>query len=222
MLRKESLEEITDGRKYGINDMVKAGTGGCAGCSKCCETMADTIVLSPLDVYNLELATKLSFEKMLNNIIELTVHDGIILPNMKNHDGACVMLENGRCSVHSGRPDFCRLFPLGRLYEGDDFSYIMQVGQCDKASVKVKVKKWIDTPDYDLHSYYIRKWHGIIRRTASIVAEPGSDPEKNRKMLTTLLTLFYQQPYLNINRFYIEFDMRADKYCNEYFGSIEE
>lgn len=214
MLRTESLEEITDGKKYTINDMVKAGTGGCAGCSHCCETMADTIVLSPYDIWNLELGTGKDFNGMVDTIIELKVHDGIILPNMKSDSNGCVMLKSGRCTIHRNRPDFCRLFPLGRLYEGDSFSYIMQVNQCDRASVKVKVKKWIDVPYYEYYSAYIMKWHGIIRIVAEKSARPDADPMKVKEMLTTLLTLFYQQSYKGRD-FYSEFDRRAEEYLKK-------
>ena len=36
MRRQASLEEISDGHLYGLNDMVKADCGGCSGCSACC------------------------------------------------------------------------------------------------------------------------------------------------------------------------------------------
>ena len=221
MLRNEALEDITDGKKYGINDMVKAGTGGCAGCSKCCETMADTIVLSPYDIWNLEIGTGNSFDRMVDKIIELKVHDGIILPNMKSNNGICVMLSAGRCIVHKNRPDFCRLFPLGRLYEGDRFTYVLQTNQCDKAPVKVKVKKWIDTPDYDYYADYIVKWHGIIREVAKIAADPSADKEMSRKMLTTLLTLFYQQSYKGKDFFY-EFDRRTAVFSETFLNTSQD
>lgn len=207
MLRTESLEEITDGKKYGINDMVKAGTGGCAGCSHCCETMADTIVLSPYDIWNLEKETGRSFEQLVDTCIELNLHDGIILPNMKAVNGACVMLQDGRCSIHKSRPDFCRLFPLGRLYENGSFSYIMQVNQCDKASVKVKVKKWIDTPDYEEYSHFVLKWHDIIRTTSDKCAANAGDAAKVKELMMGLLALFYQKNYEN--DFFREFNERA-------------
>lgn len=207
MLRTESLEEITDGKKYGINDMVKAGTGGCAGCSHCCETMADTIVLSPYDIWNLEKETGRSFEQLVDTCIELNLHDGIILPNMKAVNGACVMLQDGRCSIHKSRPDFCRLFPLGRLYENGSFSYIMQVNQCDKASVKVKVKKWIDTPDYEEYSHFVLKWHDIIRTTSDKCAANAEDAAKVKELMMGLLALFYQKNYEN--DFFREFNERA-------------
>ncbi len=51
MKRNVSLAEISDGRLYGENDMVKADCHGCKGCSKCCHGMGESIVLDPYDIY---------------------------------------------------------------------------------------------------------------------------------------------------------------------------
>ena len=83
MLRDERLEDISDGRRYGINDLVKADAGGCKGCSKCCEIMTDTIILSPIDIYRIEKETNKSFNDMLDVNIELGMADGLILPHIK-------------------------------------------------------------------------------------------------------------------------------------------
>ena len=53
MRREVSLEEISDGRLYELNDMVKADCQDCAGCHDCCEGMGDSVVLDPMDVYRL-------------------------------------------------------------------------------------------------------------------------------------------------------------------------
>ncbi|MBD8992317.1 MAG: YkgJ family cysteine cluster protein, partial [Blautia sp.] len=47
MRREVSLEEISDGRLYELNDMVKADCQDCAGCHDCCEGMGDSVVLDP-------------------------------------------------------------------------------------------------------------------------------------------------------------------------------
>ena len=59
MRRDVSLEEISDGKLYGANDMVKADCQDCTGCSDCCQGMGDTLVLDPLDVYRLRSWEKL-------------------------------------------------------------------------------------------------------------------------------------------------------------------
>ena len=84
MKRNVSLEEISDGKLYTANDMVKADCGDCKGCSSCCHGMGESIVLDPLDIYRLTTNLEMSFEALLSRYIELNVVDGVILPNLKN------------------------------------------------------------------------------------------------------------------------------------------
>jgi hypothetical protein len=44
MRREVSLEEISDGRLYELNDMVKADCQDCKGCFDCCTGMGDSVV----------------------------------------------------------------------------------------------------------------------------------------------------------------------------------
>ena len=50
MRREVTLEEISDGRLYEANDMVKADCQDCKGCFDCCTGMGDSVVLDPLAV----------------------------------------------------------------------------------------------------------------------------------------------------------------------------
>ena len=52
MKRNIRLEDISDGKLYTANDLVKADCHDCEGCSACCSGMA-SIVLDPLDVWSL-------------------------------------------------------------------------------------------------------------------------------------------------------------------------
>ena len=83
MLRNVSLEEISDGKLYGLNDMTKLGCNDCAGCSSCCRGMGNTIVLDPYDVWRLTGGLGVSLQELLAGHLELNVVDGIILPNLK-------------------------------------------------------------------------------------------------------------------------------------------
>lgn len=167
MLRECNLSDISDGRLYGLNDMVKADAGGCVGCHKCCTNMAQSIVLDPYDVYMLKNRLGQNFQDLLNNgYIELNMVDGLILPNIKmNVKNECSFLnEEGRCSIHEERPGICRIFPLGRVYDGKGFSYFLQTGQCvRKNNAKIKVKKWIDTENINENQTFISKWHYFIK-----------------------------------------------------------
>ena len=128
MEREVSLEDISDGKLYGINDMVRADSGGCEGCSACCRGMGSSIILDPLDMFRLTVNLGMTPEQLLSGPLEVNMVDGIILPNirMTGRDEACSFLNGeGRCGIHSYRPGFCRLFPLGRLYENRSFSYFL-------------------------------------------------------------------------------------------------
>ena len=80
MLRDVGLEDISDGRLYRENDMVKTDTNSCQGCKKiCCIGMGRTIVLDPYDCYRLGIGTGKTFEQLLDTNIELNMVDGCIL-----------------------------------------------------------------------------------------------------------------------------------------------
>ena len=54
----------------------------------------------------------------------------------------------------------CRLFPLGRYYENGSYKYFLQVNECsNKSRAKIKVAKWLDTPNIKDYEKYINDWH---------------------------------------------------------------
>ena len=81
MKRQVTMEEISDGKLYTSNDLVKADCGDCEGCHACCTGMGSSIVLDPLDIVRICRGTGAAFETLLAGKIELNVVDGIILPN---------------------------------------------------------------------------------------------------------------------------------------------
>ena len=83
MLRELDFNEISDGKFYQSQDMVRADCGGCKGCSSCCRGMGSSIVLDPLDVHRIASDLGKSFDELLASHLDLQVVDGIILPNLK-------------------------------------------------------------------------------------------------------------------------------------------
>ena len=166
MRREVTLEEISDGRLYDANDMVKADCQDCKGCCDCCKGMGDSVILDPYDVCRLSRGLGKQSQELIGTVLELGVSDGNILPHlmMKGKEESCVFLnEEGRCSVHAIRPGFCRLFPLGRYYTEDGFKYIIQIHECAKKNrSKIKVKKWIDTPDLRQYEKFVWDWHQFL------------------------------------------------------------
>ena len=212
MKRNVSLEEISDGKLYTSNDMVKADCGDCAGCSACCHGMGESIILDPLDIYRLTTNLEMSFEALLSQYIELNVVDGVILPNLKmaGPEEACGFLNSqGRCSIHDHRPGICRPFPLGRYYEDSGFKYFLQVYECKKENrTKVKVKKWIDTPNLKQYESFVADWHNFLMKMEERANTFEAENAKQVSMF--LLQNFYMKPYDRSKDFYPQYEERRE------------
>lgn len=161
------LDEISDGKLYDIEDTVKADTCGCNGCNDCCCDVGELVVLTPFDIYEMVTYLGVEFDELIGNKIELRKNNKISLPylKMQDHNKNCSFLnEEGRCMIHSKRPNICRLFPLGRAYQDDTFKYFLQVGNCPKEDLKdVKVKEWVGIENYDENKVFILEWHKFIK-----------------------------------------------------------
>ena len=214
MKRNVSLEEISDGKLYDDNDMVKADCRGCAGCSDCCRGMGNSILLDPFDAHRLAEGLGRPFADLLEKEVELNVVDGIILPNLKmtGADESCAFLnEQGRCSIHSFRPGICRLFPLGRYYENGAFRYFLQTGECSAVRSKVKVSKWIDTPDQKKNREFVTQWHYLLNALEERLDEARDDAMR-KQLDMVLLQLFYLKPYDKNVDFYSQFGARKEQF----------
>ena len=213
MIRNCRLEDISDGRLYDINDMVKADCKDCEGCSACCRGMGSSIVLDPYDIFRLTTELDTTFEQLMAGAIELNVVDGIVLPNLKmtGKDERCYFLnEEERCSIHSSRPGICRLFPLGRYYENEDFKYILQVNECKKNDrTKIKVKKWIDTPNLAKNKQFILDWHRYLKTMQGRINACKNDEIIKQISMSTLVK-FYLTPYDSEKDFYEQFYSRLN------------
>ena len=211
MERNIRMEEVSDGKLYGLNDMVKAGCEDCVGCSACCHGMGTSIVLDPYDIYRLTAELGQTMEQLLAEKIELNVVDGMVLPNlsMKGPGEACGFLdEDGRCSIHPYRPGICRLFPLGRLYENGGFQYFLQIHECRKENrTKVKVKKWIDTPSVKQYEEFISRWHYFLKDLAE-KNKAENDAEREKAVNLYVLQSFFLTPYEAGRDFYEQFEDR--------------
>ena len=215
MKRNVSLEEISDGRLYGYNDMVKADCHGCAGCHKCCTGMGNSVILDPYDVWRMQKGLHKTMQELLGEgKLELHVVDGCILPNlaMSGPEEACGFLdEKGRCSIHAYRPGICRLFPLGRYYENGDFRFFLQTGECRETNrSKVKVSKWLDTPELKKNQQFLADWHSFRKTVEQMIADTAE--EQTVKTITMfLLNTFFVNAYDVQEDFYSQFYERLNK-----------
>jgi hypothetical protein len=210
MERNIDMSEVSDGKLYGLNDMVKAGCDDCKGCSACCHGMGNSIVLDPYDIYRLTTGLNCKFEELLLDKLDLNVVEGIILPNLKmsGTKESCAFLDNaGRCSIHNLRPGICRIFPLGRIYDHGGFQYFLQVNECRKSNrTKVKVKKWIDTPEIAKNEEFISRWHYFLKDISGKL--PTLPEDKVKEINMYLLNVFFVTLYEGKRDFYEQFEER--------------
>ena len=196
MIRNEKLEDISDGRLYGANDMVKAYCNECKGCHACCTGMGNSIILDPMDVMRLCRETGKNFTQLLEKELEVNVVDGLVLPNIRMTANKCPFLnEEGRCSIHTD----------------DGFRYILQIHECERAGrTKVKVSKWIDTEDLPRYTKYINDWHKFqkdMQRNLIEYMRTGED-ETARNQTMLVLQVMYVGMYDAEKDFYEQFDAR--------------
>ena len=91
MKRDIDIEQVSDGKRYTSNDMVRLGCDDCSGCSDCCRGMGSSILLDPYDAYRLMKGLGCSFDALLvgdtevakSPVIGLDLADGLILPHLQ-------------------------------------------------------------------------------------------------------------------------------------------
>lgn len=199
MRREIDMDAISDGRLYGPDDMVKAG---CRGCSHCCREMGKSIVLDPLDAYRITKGLGCTFDGLLDGHVELNVQEGVILPNLKMTGPLeqCAFLDKaGRCGIHAFRPGLCRLFPLGRIYEDGAFQYFLQVHECkNTARAKVKVRKWIDMPNFKSYERFVSSWHFFVLKLQDMCSDMVNE-ELVKRLSLYVLEQFYRKGFTGEN-----------------------
>ncbi len=209
--RNCSLNDISDGKLYDINDLVEASCNGCKGAAVCCHGMGKSIILDPYDIFRLTTNLNLTFEELLNDKIELNVVDGIILPNLKmtgTYESCAFLGQEGKCSIHTYRPGICRIFPLGRYYHNHDFKYFLQVNECDNSSkTNIKVSKWIDTLDTEKNKQFLIDWHYFLNDIEDLI-KCTQDENQIKSMNMYILNSFYVKKYDKNIDFYTQFNQR--------------
>ena len=216
MEHKVDLTEISDGKLYTKNDMVKLGCDGCSGKASCCRFAEDTITLDPYDMYLLSTGEGLSFELLYSRqLIALSPVKGLLLPhlNFSKETNSCPFLESdGLCRIHGNRPGLCRLFPLARYFEEDTLYYILQIHECpNPVTPKVKLKNWLGLPNLEQYEAFLISWHALVTMVQEKIAA-ATDNETINTVTTVFLQLFYLTPYGKETDFYAQFSERQNAF----------
>lgn len=205
---KANIEDVSDGKFYDYNDMVKTDTRGCVDCSACCHHMNETIVLNPFDMNELMIGLGTTYDELIEDKIGLHTEDKVTLPHlmMVGDDEACAFLNNeGWCGIHGHRPDLCRLFPLGRAYVNNEIKFIFKPGECIKTDLsKIRVKKWVNIQNYEENKQFIKVWNAFIKALKFRVKFVYDDAEL-KEINNYLINTFYNREKNMDNGFYETF-----------------
>ena len=81
---------------------------------------------------------------------------------------------------------------------------------------KVKIKKWLDTPNLKQYEEYICQWHDFRKDLQKILKDMKQEVLV-KKINMYVLEQFFQKPYDGKKDFYEQFDMRL-KLAKRYVG----
>jgi len=184
----------------------------CRLCGDCCRRVENSIMLEPLDAYNLGRYL-LEHGGGVDNIEDVygqyahpsMLHDAypIFLLNTQGEDQSCIFLKDSKCSVYEGRPRVCNLYPF--TVKGGDRGRRFMYYQCldSRASHfgggKVKIGDW-------MYRNFTKDAKDFMEMEASMLPELGMllrklGPDGRRQFLFRLLYYRYynyelDQPFL--------------------------
>ena len=223
MERDIDLREISDGKLYTAEDLVKSGCNDCEGCSECCRETGKSIILDPWDIFHLTCNLHTAFDALLEaGRVELNMADGAVLPNLRLQEGTgCTFLTpEGRCGIHAFRPGLCRLFPLGRVYEEGSFRYFLQIHECSRGKrTKVKIRKWLGIPELKRYEAYVLDWHDLMAAVRNEMKHTGDDGRR-KELAMGVLQIFYLPKWNPEEDFYGQYQQRKETFMQRFSPAV--
>ena len=121
---------------------------GCKQCGNCCRNREELITVTGYDIYNIAKAMGVSAAEAAMKYCTISPGQTSALPvaHLKERlDGSCSLLRKGLCMVQKDKPIVCRLYPVGRYYDGKEQRYFRQgAGTCTGHGQEIKLKDWLE------------------------------------------------------------------------------
>ena len=93
-------------------------------------------------------------------------------------------------------------------YENGGFKYFLQTHECKKTSrSKIKVKKWIDTPDLRQYEKFVADWHYFLLDMQEVLYN-ATDAQLIKNLNLYVVNRFYMKTYEVGRDFYEQFEER--------------
>lgn len=156
--------------KIGVDEPFKFN---CTMCGKCCINRED-ILLNAKDVYNLMNTLDMTAQEIIDKYCDCYIGDNTRLPivrlNPVGPTRRCPLLRGNRCSVHSGKPIVCAMFPIGRAIKqelGDEkekhIDYLFNDPHCGDKRKTHTVREWFGSFGIPLEDEFFFKWQELLK-----------------------------------------------------------
>ena len=138
----------------------------CKMCGDCCRKRKEPIIISGLDAFYIAKALDMEMPALFNKILNVEVGYTSKMPTVylqERLDGSCRLLRNGRCMVQDNKPIVCRLYPIGRLFNGKEFVYFNQHSSCGGKETPITLREWLNAfniPEDDIEGKTYMKVFG--------------------------------------------------------------
>lgn len=169
---------------------------GCKQCGNCCRNRDEPIMIMGYDLYNIAKALNLSPVDALGKYTKGILGEDSKLPIAilkERLDGSCSLLRKGKCTIQEDKPITCRIYPLGRFFDGKQFIYIKQDNECKGEKKEIKVKDWL----VDFHIFEMDEpclmWTQMVMTLAKYMQKllKKNNPEKIKDFQDTFLYAMY-------------------------------
>ena len=174
----------------------------CTQCGKCCRNRhSGDIILLPRDIYTMSKElnmTPIAFvDAYCIYIIGYNSKIPLLLFKTIGSDNHCPLLKNNQCSVHTGKPTACALYPLGRCIGDDEpekIKYIIHPIQCGRKPKTYTVRQWLEGFGLDPEDQCYIKWNNAIDELSPLLRkiEATEDPLTVRLIQEFTLFIVYQ------------------------------
>ena len=148
MNRKTDEELLKEIQKHTLG-MEDTFSFECKQCGDCCRKRSQPVLLTGYDVYNVAKELNVGTAEVLMKYCNIIPGDTSGLPVVylrERPDGSCSLLRKGLCTVQHNKPVVCRIFPIGRYYDGKEHRYFTQwQGSCvGTGQREITLKEWLD------------------------------------------------------------------------------
>lgn len=203
---------------------------GCRNCNGCCKNGAD-VTLSAYDLYRMSeemgLSIKDFFEKYCDLIEGSNSSVPIILLQLSDETGKCVLLKNGKCISNDARPTVCAMHPLGRFIDYTDdgagkVGYIL-TDECKcKKPASYTVQEWLDLNGISTDDRIFLTWAEMTTNSLKIINITKKDKQQSKTNLIFNILTHYLYFAYDTNEDFITQLMKNAKAIQDLLDSLKK